>query len=199
MPSYPSLLSPRTLGHHHCTLFCCPFFINHQRHHHDHFKRLISSTLTEEEDEEEDEDSDKNGHVGADEQDESANVFSSSRFEALSPRQKEQVHRYIDSLLEWNQKMNLTAVKEESEVMERHVEDSLSIIEPIRTSYLSHCGPSSENLNLIDVGSGAGLPGVILAIASPGCKVTLLESMNKHCSFLEHVVSEIGLSNVQLK
>lgn len=66
------------------------------------------------------------------------------------------------------QKMNLTAVKEESEVMERHVEDSLSIIEPIRTSYLSHCGPSSENLNLVDVGSGAGLPGVILAIASPG-------------------------------
>ncbi|KAK4362382.1 hypothetical protein RND71_017623 [Anisodus tanguticus] len=118
---------------------------------------------------------------------ESANVFSSSRFEALSPRQKEQVHRYIDSLLEWNQKMNLTAVKEENEVMERHVEDSLSIIEPIRTSYLSHCGPSSENLNLIDVGSGAGLPGVILAIASPGWKVTLLESMNKRCSFLEHV------------
>ncbi|XP_049394940.1 uncharacterized protein LOC125859281 [Solanum stenotomum] len=129
----------------------------------------------------------------------SSKVFSSSRFEALNSRQKEQVHLYIDSLLEWNQKMNLTAVKEESEVMERHVEDSLSIIEPIRTSYLSHCGPSSENLNLVDVGSGAGLPGVILAIASPGWKVTLLESLNKRCSFLEHVVSQIGLSNVQVK
>ncbi|XP_055828564.1 uncharacterized protein LOC129896654 isoform X2 [Solanum dulcamara] len=129
----------------------------------------------------------------------SSKVFRSSRFEALNSRQKEQVHLYIDSLLEWNQKMNLTAVKEESEVMERHVEDSLSIIEPIRTSYLSHCGPSSENLNLVDVGSGAGLPGVILAIASPGWKVTLLESMNKRCSFLEHVVSQIGLSNVQVK
>ncbi|XP_016563513.2 ribosomal RNA small subunit methyltransferase G isoform X2 [Capsicum annuum] len=126
-------------------------------------------------------------------------VFSSSCFEALNSRQKEQVHIYIDSLLEWNQKMNLTAVKEESEVMERHVEDSLSIIEPIRTSYLSHCGPSSENLNLVDVGSGAGLPGIILAIASPGWKVTLLESMNKRCSFLEHVVSQIGLSNVQVE
>lgn len=64
--------------------------------------------------------------------------------------------------------MNLTAVREASEVMERHVEDSLSIIDPIRTSYLSHCGASSENLNLVDVGSGAGLPGVILAIACPG-------------------------------
>ncbi|XP_059303835.1 uncharacterized protein LOC132055851 isoform X1 [Lycium ferocissimum] len=129
----------------------------------------------------------------------STNVFSSYRFEALNSRQKEQVHLYIDSLLEWNQRMNLTAVKEESEVMERHVEDSLSIIEPIRTSYVSHCGTSSENLNLVDVGSGAGLPGIILAIASPGWKVTLLESMNKRCSFLEHVVSEIGLSNVQVK
>ncbi|XP_009610216.1 uncharacterized protein LOC107793570 isoform X1 [Nicotiana tabacum] len=129
----------------------------------------------------------------------SANVFSSSRFEALNSRQKEQVHLYIDSLLEWNQRMNLTAVREESEVMERHVEDSLSIIDPIRTSYLSHCGASSENLNLVDVGSGAGLPGVILAIACPGWKVTLLESMNKRCSFLEHVVSQIGLSNVRVK
>ncbi|XP_070053619.1 uncharacterized protein [Nicotiana tomentosiformis] len=101
----------------------------------------------------------------------SANVFSSSRFEALNSRQKEQVHLYIDSLLEWNQRMNLTAVREESEVMERHVEDSLSIIDPIRTSYLSHCGASSENLNLVDVGSGAGLPGVILAIACPGQKL----------------------------
>lgn len=64
--------------------------------------------------------------------------------------------------------MNLTAVKEQNEVMERHVEDSLAILEPIRSSYLSHCGTSCENLNLIDVGSGAGLPGIILAIACPG-------------------------------
>lgn len=81
--------------------------------------------------------------------------------------------------------MNLTAVKEESEVMERHVEDSLSIIEPIRTSYLSHCGPSSENLNLVDVGSGAGLPGIILAIASPG----------NYFPFFLHNVEEQHLKN----
>lgn len=63
--------------------------------------------------------------------------------------------------------MNLTAVTEESEVMERHVEDSLSIMPPIQSSYLSHCGDSCENLSLIDVGTGAGLPGLILAIARP--------------------------------
>lgn len=94
--------------------------------------------------------------------------------------------------------MNLTAVKEKSEVMERHVEDSLAIIEPIRSSYSSHCGASWENINLVDVGSGAGLPGLILAIACPGWRVTLLESMKKRCVFLEHAVDATGLSNVQV-
>ena len=64
--------------------------------------------------------------------------------------------------------MNLTAVKEASDVMDRHIEDSLSIIPPIQSSYISHCESSFENLNLVDVGSGAGLPGLILAIACPG-------------------------------
>lgn len=64
--------------------------------------------------------------------------------------------------------MNLTAVTEASEVMERHIDDSLSIIPPIRRSYLSHCGGSYDELSLVDVGTGAGLPGLILAIACPG-------------------------------
>lgn len=64
--------------------------------------------------------------------------------------------------------MNLTAVRDVSDVMDRHIEDSLAIIPPIQTSYISHCGSSFENLNLVDVGSGAGLPGLILAIACPG-------------------------------
>ncbi|CAA3018232.1 uncharacterized protein LOC111368141 isoform X1 [Olea europaea var. sylvestris] len=122
----------------------------------------------------------------------------STHFEGLTSNQKHQIHVYIDSLLQWNQKMNLTAVKEENEVMERHVEDSLAIIDPIRTSYLSHCGESSENMRVVDVGSGAGLPGLILAIACPGWKVTLLESMNKRCVFLENVAGLIGLPNVQV-
>ncbi|KAK6123415.1 hypothetical protein DH2020_042838 [Rehmannia glutinosa] len=119
-------------------------------------------------------------------------------FQTLNSHQKHQIRLYIDSLLEWNQKMNLTAVKEETEVMGRHVEDSLAIIEPVRNAFLLHCGSSFEKLSVVDVGSGAGLPGLILAIACPGWKVTLLESMNKRCIFLEHVVSLIGLQNVQI-
>ncbi|CAK9138664.1 unnamed protein product [Ilex paraguariensis] len=125
-------------------------------------------------------------------------VLNNSHFETLTPHQKQQINLYVETLLQWNQKMNLTAVREASGVMERHVEDSLAIISPIKSSYLSHCGASCENLNLVDVGSGAGLPGLILAIACPGWNVTLLESLNKRCVFLKHTVSLTGLSNVHV-
>ncbi|XP_073035761.1 uncharacterized protein [Primulina eburnea] len=119
-------------------------------------------------------------------------------FQTLTSHQRLQIGLYMDSLLQWNQKMNLTAVKDENEAMERHVEDSLALVEPICSSYMSCCGSSFQNLSVIDVGSGAGLPGLILAIACPGWKVTLLESMNKRCVFLEHVVGSIGMQNVQV-
>ncbi|XP_017972113.1 PREDICTED: ribosomal RNA small subunit methyltransferase G isoform X2 [Theobroma cacao] len=125
----------------------------------------------------------------------SAAIRSSSSFETLTSRQKDQVRLYVDALLQWNQKMNLTAVKEVSEVMDRHIEDSLAIIPPIQNSYVSSCNDSFDNLRIVDVGTGAGLPGLVLAIA---CPVTLVESVNKRCLFLEHVVNLTGLSNVQV-
>lgn len=64
--------------------------------------------------------------------------------------------------------MNLTAVKEVDEVMERHVEDSLAILPPLRDCNRIHCRTSCDKLKLVDVGTGAGLPGIILAIACPG-------------------------------
>ncbi|GFP98476.1 ribosomal rna small subunit methyltransferase g [Phtheirospermum japonicum] len=128
----------------------------------------------------------------------SAAAVDTPHFQTLNSDQKHQVRLYIDSLLQWNQKMNLTAVKEENEVMERHIEDSLAIIDPVRSAYLSNCGNSFDKLSVVDVGSGAGLPGLILAIACRDWKVTLLESMNKRCVFLEHVVNLIGLQNVQI-
>nr|XP_043617744.1 ribosomal RNA small subunit methyltransferase G [Erigeron canadensis] len=127
-----------------------------------------------------------------------SSILNASHFETLNSLQKQQVRLYVDTLLEWNQKMNLTAVTEPNDVMDRHIEDSLAIIPPIRNTYITHCESSCDNVNLVDVGSGAGLPGLILAIACPGWKVTLLESLNKRCVFLEHVVGLIGLSNVTI-
>lgn len=66
------------------------------------------------------------------------------------------------------QKMNLTAVTHVDEVMERHIEDSLAILPPIQDSYVSHCSASIDSIKLVDVGTGAGLPGLVLAIACPG-------------------------------
>ncbi|KAK9117024.1 hypothetical protein Sjap_015971 [Stephania japonica] len=123
----------------------------------------------------------------------------SSNLEALTSRQREQISLYVDALLQWNRKMNLTAVTETSEVMKRHVEDSLAILPPIRSSYVSGSGSSGcDDLSVVDVGSGPGLPGLILAIACPGWKVTLLESMKKRCDFLEHAIGITGLSNVEV-
>ncbi|XP_010482315.1 PREDICTED: uncharacterized protein LOC104760999 [Camelina sativa] len=121
-----------------------------------------------------------------------------SCFKSLSPSQKDQIHLYVDTLLQWNQKMNLTATKEAEEVMERHIEDSLAILPPIKTSYNLHSNDLFDQINLIDVGSGAGLPGLVLAIARPDWRVTLLESINKRCVFLEHVVDVTGLTNVKI-
>ncbi|CAN6816463.1 unnamed protein product, partial [Brassica oleracea] len=118
-----------------------------------------------------------------------------SCFKSLGSTQQNQIQLYVDTLLQWNEKMNLTATKEADEVMERHIEDSLAILPPIKTCYNLQ---SNEQISLIDVGSGAGLPGLVLAIACPDWRVTLLESINKRCVFLEHVVAVTGLTNVKI-
>ncbi|KAG8094294.1 hypothetical protein GUJ93_ZPchr0012g19158 [Zizania palustris] len=100
------------------------------------------------------------------------------------------------------QRMNLTAVADEGEVMTRHVADSLAVLPPLERAYRVHSasigGGDMDGISLIDVGSGAGLPGLILAVARPSWKFTLLESMRKRCSFLEHIVEVMGLSNVDV-
>ncbi|KAJ1696098.1 hypothetical protein LUZ63_004610 [Rhynchospora breviuscula] len=124
---------------------------------------------------------------------------SSHNYKTLSPHQRDQISLYVQALLQWNQRMNLTAVKDQTQVMTRHVQDSLSLLSPLHRAYSAKCSSSStHSISLVDVGSGAGLPGLILAIACPAWKFTLLESMHKRCAFLEHVVHLTGLSNVNI-
>eukprot|EP00897_Mesotaenium_endlicherianum_P005188 jgi/Mesen1/4698/ME000241S03740 len=110
----------------------------------------------------------------------------------LSTQQAVQVETYMDLLVEWNQRMNLTAVTGREQMRERHVEDSLALLAAIEDARnLTATLPSesddisSQPLSIIDVGSGAGLPGLILAIARPAWQVVLLESLRKRCDFLE--------------
>ncbi|CAN6214406.1 unnamed protein product [Urochloa humidicola] len=123
---------------------------------------------------------------------------------SLSAPQQRQVTVYVEALLDWNQRMNLTAVTDEAEVMTRHVADSLAVLPPLERAYHARSTTAAggsgniDGVSLIDVGSGAGLPGLILAVARPSWRFTLLESMKKRCTFLEHAVKAMDLSNVDV-
>lgn len=106
---------------------------------------------------------------------------------SLSETQLRQFDRYQELLVEWNQKMNLTALTEPKDVAIKHMIDSVSVYDE---KWFSEC------MSVIDVGTGAGFPGLPLKILCPSLKVTLLDSLNKRVKFLETVVSELGLRDI---
>lgn len=107
---------------------------------------------------------------------------------SLTQSQGEQLDRYGDLLLDWNQRMNLTAITQPEEVAVKHFLDSALL--------LSHCPALPSSLSLIDVGTGAGFPGIVLAVLRPDWKITLLDSLQKRVNFLETVCRELGLNQV---
>lgn len=94
--------------------------------------------------------------------------------------------RYRDELVKWNQAYNLTAVRDPAQMISRHLLDSLALV------------PWLDARSLIDVGSGAGLPGIPVAIARPDLQVVLLDSAVKRCRFCEHAVLTLGLDQVSV-
>ena len=104
----------------------------------------------------------------------------------LTSEQVAKFEKYRDLLLEWNEKFNLTAITDKDEIEEKHFIDSL-----LASNYLDF-----SKGRLLDIGSGAGFPGVPLAIAFPKLKVTLLESNGKKVTFLNEAKSQLGLENV---
>ena len=106
----------------------------------------------------------------------------------LSDKQINQFLRYYELLVEWNEFMNLTAITEYNEVMKKHFLDSLSLIKTYDVSQVR---------SVIDVGTGAGFPGLALKIAYPNLKVTLLDSLNKRIKFLDEVINQLGLTDIE--
>lgn len=102
----------------------------------------------------------------------------------LTENQYEQFQKYFELLAEWNEKMNLTAITDESGVALKHFADSLSLLNFVDIP---------QNSSLADVGTGAGFPGVVLKIARSDIKLTLIDSLNKRLVFLGEVCAQLGI------
>jgi 16S rRNA (guanine527-N7)-methyltransferase len=102
----------------------------------------------------------------------------------LSDADVDRMMRLLDELDDWNQRMNLTAIRERSQQITKHLLDSLSV------------QPFLRGTRVLDVGTGAGFPGLPLAIANPARHFTLLDSTAKKLKFIEHVAQSLGIENV---
>lgn len=105
---------------------------------------------------------------------------------SLNDIQTEQFYLYMKLLLEWNQQINLTAITEENEIIKKHFIDSLTI-----SKYIE------KGSKIIDVGSGAGFPGIPLKIIEESYNITLLDALNKRLKFLNEVIEKTKLKNIQ--
>lgn len=111
-------------------------------------------------------------------------------FEDLDDNKKKQFNIFYELLMKWNKVMNLTAITEYDEVVKKHFIDSLSIEKVVDLNKIN---------TLIDVGTGAGFPGIPLKIVYPHLNITLLDSLNKRIRFLNTVIIELELQNIEAK
>jgi 16S rRNA (guanine527-N7)-methyltransferase len=107
----------------------------------------------------------------------------------LSPRQREALLLYESELMAWNERFNLTAIRDNEEIRVKHFLDSFTCLQVMR---------SQPGNRLIDIGTGAGFPGLILKIANPNQQVTLVESVGKKVDFCRHIVNALGLEQVSV-
>lgn len=106
----------------------------------------------------------------------------------ITDKQADQLIKYKELLVEWNEKMNLTAITEDFEVITKHFLDCLTVQSSIDLTQVK---------TLVDVGTGAGFPGLVLKIAFPNVKITLIDSLNKRLKFLQEVIDTLGLKDIE--
>lgn len=110
---------------------------------------------------------------------------------SIDSKKMEQFNQYLHLIQEWNEKVNLTAITEENEVYLKHFYDSVTL-----AKYVDFTG--EEKMTLCDVGAGAGFPSIPLKIMFPNLEITIVDSLKKRINFLDLLVNELGLENVNL-
>lgn len=105
----------------------------------------------------------------------------------LTSTQENQLEMYYNLLIEWNNKMNLTGITDRNSVYLKHFYDCITLIKAIDLT---------KNLKIVDVGSGAGFPGLVLKIVFPNLNVVLVDALNKRINFLNHVIESLKLENI---
>jgi len=110
----------------------------------------------------------------------------------LSNAQLLKFQKFCEQLTDWNNRMNLTSITGLDQIIHKHFLDSLSVNLELRHSF------TVPNLRVLDVGSGAGFPGIPIQISFPDIRVSVLESSTKKCSFLSHIADELGLVNLSV-
>ena len=106
----------------------------------------------------------------------------------LSDEQLSQFYTYYQMLIEWNEKINLTAITDFDEVIKKHFLDSLSIGRILQ---------QDSSVSILDIGTGAGFPGIPIKIAFPDTEITLMDSLNKRVNFLNEVINTLGLKKIE--
>ncbi len=115
----------------------------------------------------------------------------------LDDRLLTQLLRYLRLIAQWNRVYNLTAVREPEAMLTQHLLDCLAVLPPLRREWAARPGAADVAPRVLDVGSGAGLPGVVLAICEPAWSVTCVDAVAKKASFIRQVAAELGLPNLQ--
>lgn len=115
----------------------------------------------------------------------------------LSEAQQQNLMAYLDLIQKWNKVYNLTALRDPKEMLTHHLLDSLSAVGPLQRHLQSVLSFDEQACTLLDVGSGGGLPGVVVAICCPSVRVTCVDAVSKKAAFVQQVAASLKLPNLK--